>query len=97
MLHVAFVLCLGFFDHEACGILASLLGMEPIPSALEGKVFTTGPPGKSQGSCFLSLGGMRKTRSGRSHRDPGPLALSTSPFVSLSVRRRYISFEAFQK
>ena len=65
----------------------SFRSMEPIPSALEGKVFTTGPPGESQGSCFLSLGGMRKTRSGSSHHDPGPLALSTLPFVSLSVRR----------
>ena len=65
----------------------SFWSMEPIPSALEGKVFTTGPPEESQGSCFLSLGGMRKTRSGASHRDPGPLASSTLPFVSLSVRR----------
>ena len=31
----------------ACGTLAPLLGMEPIPPSLEGEVLTTGPPGKS--------------------------------------------------
>ena len=36
-----------FFDHEACGILAPWLGSNPHPSALEGEVLTTGPPGKS--------------------------------------------------
>ena len=35
------------FDREACGILAPRSGIEPAPPALEGKVLTTGPPGKS--------------------------------------------------
>ena len=35
------------FGHEACGVLASWPGIEPSPSALEGEVLTTGPPGKS--------------------------------------------------
>ena len=37
-----------FSGHEAYGILAPQPGIEPIPPALEGKVPTTGPPGKSQ-------------------------------------------------
>ena len=36
-----------FFGHEACGILTPQPGIEPAPPALEGKVLTTGPPGKS--------------------------------------------------
>ena len=40
-----------FFGQEACGILAPRPGIEPAPPALEGKVLTTGPPGKSL--CFL--------------------------------------------
>ena len=36
-----------FFGHEACGILAPWPGIEPSPPALEGKVLTTGLPGKS--------------------------------------------------
>ena len=36
-----------YFGHEACGILAPQPGIEPTPPALEGKVLTTGPPGKS--------------------------------------------------
>ena len=36
-----------FFGYEACGTLAPWPGIEPAPSALEGKVLTTGPPGKS--------------------------------------------------
>ena len=35
------------FGHEACGILAPQPGTEPTTPALEGKVLTTGPPGKS--------------------------------------------------
>ena len=33
-----------FFGHEVCGILALSPGIEPTPSALEGKVLTTRPP-----------------------------------------------------
>ena len=36
-----------FFGCEACGILAPWPGIEPTPSALEGKVLTTGLPRKS--------------------------------------------------
>ena len=36
-----------FFGCEACGILASQPGIEPVPPALEGEVLTTGLPGKS--------------------------------------------------
>ena len=35
------------FGQEACGVLALQPGMEPTPPALEGKVSTTGLPGKS--------------------------------------------------
>ena len=36
-----------FFGREACGVSAPWPGVEPAPPALEGKVLTTGPPGKS--------------------------------------------------
>ena len=42
-----FFLCFVFFGQEACGVLALWPGIEPAPPALEGKVLTTGPPGKS--------------------------------------------------
>ena len=48
--NIASVLCsvLGvFFGCKACGILAPQPGIKLIPAALEGKVLTTGPPGKS--------------------------------------------------
>ena len=45
------------FGHQACGILAPQLGIKPAPPALEGKVLTTGPAGKSLTSLlkFASL------------------------------------------
>ena len=43
-----------FFGLEACGILAPRPAIEPVPHALEGKVLTPGPPGKS---CVLYLKG----------------------------------------
>ena len=36
-----------FSDLEACGALAPLPGIEPVPLALKGEVMTTGLPGKS--------------------------------------------------
>ena len=36
-----------FFGREACGTLAPQAGIKPTPPALEGKVLTTGSPGKS--------------------------------------------------
>ena len=44
-----------FFSREACGILASQPGIEPAPSAMEGKVLTTGPPGKSLADEFFTV------------------------------------------
>ena len=42
-----------FFGQEACGTLVSQPGIKPTPPALEGKVLTTVPPGKSrEGRCF---------------------------------------------
>ena len=43
-----------FFGHKACGILALQPGIKPTPPALEGKVLTTGPPGKSLGIHILT-------------------------------------------
>ena len=48
--------------HMACGILGPQPGIEPVPSALEGEVLTTAPPGKSHWhsfriiTCCLSCG-----------------------------------------
>ena len=47
---------LWFFGREACGILAPRPGIEPTPPALEGKVLTAGPPGKSPPAVLLSSG-----------------------------------------
>ena len=50
LLHILINTLLFFisFGHVACGILVSSPGIEPAPPALEGKVSTAGPPGKSQ-------------------------------------------------
>ena len=45
--NIVSVWCCDFFGCEACGILVPWLGIEPAPSALEGEVLSTGPPGKS--------------------------------------------------
>ena len=44
---------LWFFRHEACGILHPQTGMEPTLPALEGRVPTTGPSGKSRADFLL--------------------------------------------
>ena len=36
-----------FYGSEKCGVLTPQLRTEPTPPALEGKVLTTGPSGKS--------------------------------------------------
>ena len=36
-----------FFSQEVCGSLAPQLGIKPTSPALEGKVLTPGPPGKT--------------------------------------------------
>ena len=41
-----------FFGPDVGGILASYQGMERAPSALEGEVLTTGPPGKALSSYY---------------------------------------------
>ena len=41
-----------FFGWEACRILAPPTEIEPVPSALEGKVLITGPPGKTLSLWF---------------------------------------------
>ena len=46
LLHCFSFLMSWFSSHKACGILAPRPGIKPAPSALEGKVSTTGPPGK---------------------------------------------------
>ena len=43
---ILLVSCFVFFDHQACGLLAARPGTKSTPSALEGELFTTGPPGK---------------------------------------------------
>ena len=44
-----------FFDHEACGILASQPEIEPTLPTLEGKVLTTRPPRKFWSSSSYSF------------------------------------------
>ena len=44
---ILLLFCFGFFGHEACGILAPRLGIEPALPALEGEVLTAGLLGKS--------------------------------------------------
>ena len=43
-----------FFGHEACGISAPQPEIEPATPVLEGKVLTTGLPGKSL-NCLLKM------------------------------------------
>ena len=45
------------FGCEACGILASLPGIEPAPAALEGEVLTAEQPGKPP-LCVLESSGL---------------------------------------
>ena len=40
------------FEHETCGILDPWLGIEPTPTALEGKDLIIGPAGKSSSLGF---------------------------------------------
>ena len=44
-----------FFGPEACGILVSPTGIEPVSSVLQGEVLTTEPPGKSPHGPFEHL------------------------------------------
>ena len=47
LLQYCFCFLFQFVGQEACGILVPQSGIEPTHSVLEGKVSTTGPPGKS--------------------------------------------------
>ena len=69
--NIASALCfvwLVVFCCEACMILALQPESKPIPLALEGKVLTTGPPGKSLSFCPR-----------RDHLDPSIDTLPHSP------------------
>ena len=55
-----------FFDCETLGILAHQPGMEPVPSALEGKVLTTGP-GNPLGLHFRSSDPARQLAQSHPH------------------------------
>ena len=50
---VASALYFVFFGQEACGVLPQP-GIKPTPPALEGKVLTTGPPGKSHMGSLIA-------------------------------------------
>ena len=64
-----------FSGWKMCGIFAPWLGTEPIPNALEDKVLTTGPPGKSLGvriflawipiNLYIATGSNKKKKNGR--------------------------------
>ena len=47
ILFLFYVLVFWFFGHKACEVLAPWPGIEPAPSALEGKSLTTEPADKS--------------------------------------------------
>ena len=47
VLQYCFCFMFWYFGHKTCWILALPLRFKPTPSPLQGKVLTTGPPGKS--------------------------------------------------
>ena len=50
--NISSVLCFGFLATRQVEVLAPQSGIKRAPSALEGEVSTTGPPGKSQFQLF---------------------------------------------
>ena len=70
-----------FLGHGAYGIFAPRSGIEPAPSALEGKVLTTGSAGKSQDYSF----------------SVGTYTLSLLPSTPTShfVEFKYLFFESY--
>ena len=50
--NIAYVSCFWFFVLKVCGILALRPQIKPTPPALEGKVLTTGLPGKSHNQHY---------------------------------------------
>ena len=55
LLQYCFCFMFWFFGHEACGILSSRPGIKPATPALESKISTTGPPGKSLNDVLLKF------------------------------------------
>ena len=58
ILFLFYVLFFFFFGHDTCGLLAPWPRIEPVPSALEGEVLTTGTSGKSLDFRIDWKGGM---------------------------------------
>ena len=52
MLQHCFCFMFWFFGHKTCGMLVPQLRIQPAPSALESKVLSTEPPGKSLSSLL---------------------------------------------
>ena len=55
LLQYCFCFMFWFFGRQACNILTPWPGIKPTPPALEDKVLTTGPPGKSHSYRFLMI------------------------------------------
>ena len=62
LLQHCFCFMFWFFGHEACGILAPWLEIQPTHPALVGKVLTTGLPGKSLLTILISMYSLVTTR-----------------------------------
>ena len=86
---VQYCFCFMFFEHEACGILASQPETEPAPPTLEGKVLTAGPPRKfwssSSYSFWINFSPSTSVNHTRSYK-LGELLLYKNRFI-LSIRR----------
>ena len=85
LLQYCFCSVFWFFGHKACRILAPQPGIKLTSSALEGKVSTTGPPGKSPPLTFYNLLPARwdplspSLKSRFKPRPPGPSHCPTPP------------------
>ena len=78
-LQYCFCLMFQFFGQEACGILASSPGTEPISPALEDEVPTAGPPGNPRTHVHKEL--MALVHKGQSESAFSPCLL---PILSLT-------------
>ena len=83
-----------FFGRKACGILAPRPGIEPAPPALEGKVLTTGPPGKSLQLILIGL--VCKTHQDNGHKLhnmslPSSFTLHGNVIICIGSLRIYLS------
>ena len=91
MLRYCFCFIFRVFGPEACGILAPQPGIKPVPPSLEGKVLTTGPPGKCPYLYFKPIQKLRVLEMkyltllvGSGARKQSHVSL-TSPLYSLSA------------